>query len=87
MLLRSPAAERSLDGRVAWCTGGELRAGGRLGTLGIRVLGIFASMAALWLAVLSVDVGASGEFLSSANPFAVDRRFECHYAGSTSSPR
>lgn len=42
--------------------------GRRRSTLAIRVLGVVASAAALWLVLRSVDVGASVEVLSRANP-------------------
>jgi uncharacterized protein (TIRG00374 family) len=41
---------------------------GRRGTLGIRIIGLVASAAALWIVLRSVDVGASLALLSHANP-------------------
>jgi uncharacterized protein (TIRG00374 family) len=42
--------------------------GGRRGTPGIRLLGLCASVAALWLVLRAVDVGASVALLSRADP-------------------
>ena len=46
----------------------ESRAGGRRGSLAIRLVGLLLSVVALLLAVHSVDLGACATFLSRANP-------------------
>ena len=58
-----PRHGRGMLGRVE-----GRRLGDRRSALAIRVLGILASLAALWLVLRSVDVGASIELLSRANP-------------------
>ena len=44
-----------------------MNSGGRRGTLGIRIIGLLVSVVALWVAVRSVDVGATATQLSRAN--------------------
>ncbi len=44
------------------------KAKGRRGSLAIRLVGLLVSVAALWLVIHSVDLGASAEVLSKANP-------------------
>ena len=46
----------------------ESKASGHQGSLAIRLVGLLVSLAAVWLVVHSVDLGACATVLSHANP-------------------